>query len=261
LLFRVLIMPTPLPPNTPREYVHRPCGYTTIMPENVIRAYLQNPHKFRDTTYCAHCQREVPDSECFLVETGESLRAYMERLQHIPQAALETSHATPTRTLDMNVRGFHRYLALTLFFLCTILPVDCLWKEGKLDPQNNAAQTPPRFGPRFGPRLGQQAAEEERSGVEVTWYLWPLAVGGSILAMMLYCPNWGFKRFALLGGPIAGIGALMFLSYWLTGRDRIYRFEPVLIALLGAAPGVGLWVLFILRKATQRGMHVARMER
>lgn len=242
-----------IPKNEPREYVHHACGYTTIMPDDVIRTYLADPHAFGNTTFCAKCQREVPDSECTWVETGEQLRSYMTRLQqrHVPVADVERQSA-----FHLNLRGFRRYLAVMIFVGCIILPVESLWKDGKLETQENT--TTNRFGPRSA-RLA--AAETPNSGVKVTWYLWPIAVMGSMLALALYCPGWGFKRYALLCGPIVGIGALMFLSYWLTGRDKIYRFEPVLVAFAGAAPGIAIWTMLVLRKAEKKGLRFVNLDR
>lgn len=243
-----------IPKNEPREYVHHTCGYTTIMPDEVIQAYLADPYTFDNTTFCANCKRQVPDTECTWVESGEQLRSYMERLQrqHVPVASAEGG-----RSFNLNVRGLSRYLALIIFFACIILPVESLWKDGKLDPERNATQ----MG-RIGPRLGRMATGDAApSGVQVSWYLWPIAVMGSIVALMLYCPGWGFKRYALLCGPIAGIGALMFLSYWLTGRHTIYRFEPIVVAMAGATPGIALWTMLVLRKAANKGLRFVNLER
>lgn len=231
-------MPSAIPANEPREYVHKNCGYTTIMPDEVIEEYLDDPNTFGTRTFCAYCKKQVPDSECTWVETGESLRSYIQRLQreYVPTAGSK---------LHLKPNGMRRFLAIAIFVLCVIIPVQSAWQDGQLEGESTSIS-------RFGPRLGRAGYVNSTPSVHISWYLWPLAITGSIFSLALYFPSWGFKRYALVCGPVAGIGALMFLSYWLTGRQTIYRFEPVLVAMAGAVPGVAVWALLILRKIERR---------
>jgi hypothetical protein len=236
----------------PREYVHKECGYTTIMPEEVVEQYLHDPHTFGSNTFCAYCRKQVPDRECNWVETGESLSSYMQRLQqnHVPVAMVEKP---VNKILDLNVRGFRRYLAIFLFMVGVIFPIDSCFRDGLLLETANVRSAPmSRFG---GPRGRLVEATQESS---MPWYLKPLAVVMSILALMLYLPNWGFKRYALIAGPMIGLGSIWLLTYWLTGRTSIHRFEPVLAAMLGALPGVAVWILLVRAKAHRCNLTLAR---
>ncbi|MGL4419151.1 MAG: hypothetical protein ACRCZF_00675 [Gemmataceae bacterium] len=70
-----------LPRGTPRQYVHLSCGEVTTMPTDVIETYLDNPFHFAPMTYCAECEKDVPNKKCEWEETGENLNDYFEDLQ------------------------------------------------------------------------------------------------------------------------------------------------------------------------------------
>lgn len=214
-------MSQPIPPDEPRSYLHHACGQVTVMPEMVIHQYLDNPHSFSRSTYCAYCKKQVPEQDCTWQETGENLHDYFNQLQQ----EYDQTHAGTRSSINLKPGGIRKFLAIVLFMVMVILPVQSIWKDGGL---------------------------EVGASVKTPWYLWPLAITGGILSLALYCPNWGCKRYALLCGPIAAIGAQMFLTYWLTGRVKVYRTEVVLVSMAGAFPGIALWVLLILRKAQYR---------
>lgn len=66
----------------PRVYVHAICRVATVMPEEIVRTYLQDPHFYSaDATYCCGCERHVPFGECVWKETGENVQAYMNKLR------------------------------------------------------------------------------------------------------------------------------------------------------------------------------------
>jgi hypothetical protein len=66
----------------PQVYVHRCCGATTGMPEDIIRSYLKNPYLYlADQTFCTGCGKHVPFRDCEWTETGEELQSYMDRLR------------------------------------------------------------------------------------------------------------------------------------------------------------------------------------
>ena len=90
----------------------------------------------------------------------------------------------------------------------------------------------------------------QREARGATWLAFRtlLAAFGTAVGMAIYYPRRGFKRYALLCGPIIGVGSAALTSWWLTGRANVHRFEVVFAALLGAAPGVLLYVFLTRRK-------------
>lgn len=68
--------------NVPQVYKHKRCGETTVMPEEIIRSYLEDPYLFAsDETFCTGCNKHVPQKECFWVETRENLQEYSDGLR------------------------------------------------------------------------------------------------------------------------------------------------------------------------------------
>jgi hypothetical protein len=66
----------------PRVYMHVTCRESTVMPEEIVRSYLQDPHLYNaDATYCCGCETHVPFSECVWAETGENVQLYMNKLR------------------------------------------------------------------------------------------------------------------------------------------------------------------------------------
>ncbi len=227
-------MSQPVPPDEPRSYLHHECGQVTVMPEKVIQQYLDNPHSFSRSTFCAYCKKQVPEQDCTWQETGENLHTYFETLLR----EYDQAKAGSRSAINLKPGGFRKFLAIVLFMATVIFPVQSIWKDGGLDPEPVS-----RF---------PASTRFAQSTVKTPWYLWPLAITGGILSLALYCPNWGCKRYALLCGPIAAIGAQMFLTYWLTGRTNVFRTEVVLISMAGAFPGIAIWAMLILRKAQYR---------
>lgn len=72
-----------------------------------------------------------------------------------------------------------------------------------------------------------------------------LAMAGGIFSLALYYPRWGFKRFAILCGPIVGIGTMLLLSMYLFARTDVYKFEICIVAIIGALPGLLLYLLLV----------------
>lgn len=225
------------------------------MPNEVIEQYLHDPSSFGANTFCAYCRKQVPDRECTWLETGEHLDQYMRRLQqnHIPTGSAEVSDQPP---LDLNVRGFLRYLAIILFVAGVVLPLDSSWREGRLSGTPETRSNVPRFG-----NVRSRFVDDAREQQGVPWYLKTIAVVSSIVALMLYLPRWGFKRYALLAGPIMGLGAFWVLGYWLSGRTTIVRYEPVLAGMLGALPGIVLWIVLVRIKARRLGLLITPVTR
>ncbi len=146
--------------------------------------------------------------------------------------------------LDFYPRGLRKFFAIFVIFVTTFLPVLTAWKAGP----ESAAQPVRAFGPRFGntrrEAIGRSSSVVSRMPIFRTL----LAMFGGALGLAIYYPRWGFKRYALLCGPILGLGSMWLVGWYLTGRTTVYRFETVFAALIGAFPGAALYVLLARRK-------------
>jgi hypothetical protein len=72
----------------PVVYVHKLCGTTTRMPEEIVRSYLQNPFLYSaDNTFCSGCGKHVPFSVCHWTETGVNLQKYFDELRAAKRVA------------------------------------------------------------------------------------------------------------------------------------------------------------------------------
>ena len=69
-------------------------------------------------------------------------------------------------------------------------------------------------------------------------------VGGAVGGMFLDIRRWWA---ALIGGAVAGPCGLLFLSWYLTGRNQVWTLELVLVQGIASLPGYGLyWLLRLL---------------
>ncbi|MBI3860991.1 MAG: hypothetical protein HY290_03765 [Planctomycetia bacterium] len=146
---------------------------------------------------------------------------------------------------DFYPRGVRKFVAIGVICVTTLVPSVVAWKDGA----GAVPQQSPAFGSRFGiPGRGGNAPSP-RPGIP-----WSrigrmlLSAFGGALGLAIYYPRWGFKRYALLCGPILGIGSIVVAEWYLTGRTRVYRFETVFTSLIGGLPGVVLYVLLARRK-------------
>ncbi|WP_425617428.1 hypothetical protein NA78x_001105 [Anatilimnocola sp. NA78] len=168
-------------------------------------------------------------------------------------------------------RGFRKTLAMVLFFVTATLPSVVFWQSEDSPPQPHGPvgfaamhplDGPPSraFGP--GPRSFGVSHRHSHYGPAAndgpslmswvgTFFRWSLAFFGGIFSLALYYPRWGFKRFALLCGPIAGLGAMMALAMYLFARTEVYRFEIVFASMFGALPGILLYALLVYAKASR----------
>ncbi|MFN3148352.1 hypothetical protein [Bremerella sp.] len=78
-------------------------------------------------------------------------------------------------------------------------------------------------------------------------------IGAVTIALMVYYPRAGFKRFALLCGPIIALLVPLAIATYLQGRQEVYRVEVVLVTLVAALPGAALYVWLTWMKAKKRG--------
>ena len=71
-------------------YVHTVCGNTTCMPAGIVTNLIADPYYYHPSkTICAHCG-DVPNNECFIVDTGMSLSDYRKELQKTKGTAYHT---------------------------------------------------------------------------------------------------------------------------------------------------------------------------
>jgi hypothetical protein len=146
---------------------------------------------------------------------------------------------------DFYPRGIRKMVAISIICLTTMVPAVIVWKDGG----EPAPQPHPGIRPRFGNRpLGGNQAPQPAAASRLPIFRTMLAVLGGFLGLALYYPRSGFKRYALLSGPLSGIGSLFVIGEYLAGRTTVYRFEIVFASLIGALPGVILYVILTRRK-------------
>jgi hypothetical protein len=174
-------------------------------------------------------------------------------------------------------RGLRKTMAMVLFFVTTTTPTVFLWQNPPANPQPNgpigiarfrSLHEPPSRGfggrsmtPGFGPGFAAPAPAPSRTASNwlTSFVQLFLATVGGALSLALYYPRWGFKRYAILCGPLVGLGTMFFLGVYLFARTEVYRFEIVFAAMIGAIPGLLLYVLLVVWK-TQRLNRYAPLE-
>jgi len=145
---------------------------------------------------------------------------------------------------DLYPRGLRKLLAIGVICATTLLPAITAWKTGP----EPVPQPGPAFGPRFGNSRRGTDGRTNSAGSTLPVGRTLLAMFGGALGLAIYYPRWGFKRFALLCGPVLGMGSMFVAGWYLSGRSTVYRFEVVFSALIGALPGVALYVALVRRK-------------
>jgi hypothetical protein len=163
-------------------------------------------------------------------------------------------------------RSFRNGLGYVVFFLLVMLPTVDAWQSG-----SEIVQGSDRGSIRTGLGINRINAWPDgrptvREKMNASW--WPdtsrlmwffgktsLAMFGATLSMLILMPFRGCKRFAILFGPPTGLLVVSVVGFWLTGRDEIYRFEPVIVGLIAALPPAGLWFIcckWAFERQTQR---------
>jgi hypothetical protein len=149
---------------------------------------------------------------------------------------------------DLYPRGLRKLFAIGLICATTLLPAITAWKAGP--------QPVPQPGPAFGPRFGtaRRGSDDRKNAAAATLPIGRtmLAMLGGMLGLAIYFPRRGFKRCALLAGPVLGLGSMFVAGWYLSGRSTVYRFEAVFSALIGALPGVALYIALVRRKWHKR---------
>jgi len=149
---------------------------------------------------------------------------------------------------DLYPRGLRKLFAIGLICATTLLPTITAWKAGP----EPALQAGPAYGPRFGNARRGTDGRTHAPASTLPIGRTMLAVSGCMLGLAIYYPRRGFKRFALLCGPVLGLGSMFVAGWYLSGRSTVYRFEAVFSALIGALPGVALYVALVRRKWHKR---------
>lgn len=163
----------------------------------------------------------------------------------------------PVRYRDeFSMYGLRKVLAGLLIAAATTLPPVIAWQHPAADPPRSAGFPSGRFAPRGG-----FLREREQPSTGRTILSWLAAAFRhttvavvTTLGLMLYYPRQGFKRYALLCGPLLAVIVPACLSAYLQGREEVYRVELVLVSMIASLPAIGLYVWLTWRKAKKLGM-------
>ena len=146
---------------------------------------------------------------------------------------------------EFGLYGFRKIFAVLVIVFATGWPV-WSWQRGESQPP---ARIPFPAGP-----PSRWANDESESQRRILNWKSIVSIPIVTMALALYYPRWGFKRYALLAGPLISLGVPWVLSWYLEGRTSVYRFELVVAAWMGALPGAALYAWLAWRKARRRGM-------
>lgn len=149
--------------------------------------------------------------------------------------------------------GFRKLFALLVIASATTLPPLFAWQSGSIDHPGASFPTG-RFGPRGG--FLPDRDPPGRGFLNTVWTVIKGVTKAVIVTagLMLYYPRRGFKRYSLICGPVIAWLAPLCVAFYLAGRVEVFRFEIVLVALIGALPGAALYVWLTWRKAQRLGM-------
>jgi hypothetical protein len=149
--------------------------------------------------------------------------------------------------------GFRKLFALMLVVAVTVLPEVFSWV-------GTPVQQPGLGMPRGD--LGARSrflSEPEAEGTgllatlgRILWRTFVVLV--ATFGLILYYPRSGFKRYALLCGPLIAFLVPACVAQYLEGRTEVFRAEVLVVTLLALAPGVGLYIWLTWRKAKRLGM-------
>lgn len=150
--------------------------------------------------------------------------------------------------------GFRKVLALLLVMSVTVMPEVFSWLNSPASPPAVSSLPTGRFHPSGG-FLGNR--DEPDSGALHT--LWTFVKRSFVVivatfGVMLYYPHSGFKRYALVCGPLMAFLVPPCIEWYLRGRTEVYRVELVLVSLVALLPGILLYIILTWRKARRLGM-------
>jgi hypothetical protein len=153
---------------------------------------------------------------------------------------------------EFRLRGLRKTLALMIIAAITTIPPVFAWQN---EPAEAAGSRSFPTG-RFAPRGGYLPDQEESGFLTTVWtgFKRLLAIAITTAGLMLYYPRRGFKRYAVLAGPIIALSTPWILGAYLAGRQEVFRFEIVLVAMASALPGAAVYVWLTWRKGRKLGM-------
>ncbi|MCA9058723.1 MAG: hypothetical protein KDA85_09495 [Planctomycetaceae bacterium] len=155
--------------------------------------------------------------------------------------------------------GFRKLMAIMLITSVTVLPEVFSW-VGPPEGESTINGIPTgRYAPRGGFLPGDSRpryAAPQTSFLKTVWTAVKrcFVVVVTTLGVVLYYPRRGFKRYALLCGPVIALLVPLVMSLYLRGRTEVFRAEILVVALIALSPGIGLYVLLTWRKAKRLGM-------
>lgn len=148
--------------------------------------------------------------------------------------------------------SFRNGFGYAVFFLLVMLPTADAWQSGsETERLSNRNTDRSNYLTRNLPtrRDGRPGVREQMNS---SW--WPdtsrlmwmfgkatLAIMGATISLLILMPFRGCKRYAILFGPPTGLLVVTAVGLWLMGRQEIYRFEPVIVAVIAALPTATLW--------------------
>jgi hypothetical protein len=148
--------------------------------------------------------------------------------------------------------SFRNGLGYAVFFLTVMLPTVDAWQAGsETERLSNRDSDRSSLLMRNLPtrRDGLPGVREQMNRSwwpDTSRFMWLfsktiLAMFGATVSLLILMPFRGCKRYAILFGPPTGLMVVTAVGLWLVGRQEIYRFEPVIVAVLAALPTAALW--------------------
>ncbi|MCO6455574.1 MAG: hypothetical protein J5I93_09790 [Pirellulaceae bacterium] len=163
----------------------------------------------------------------------------------------------PVRYRDeFSMYGWRKVLAGLLIAAATTIPPVIAWQHPAADPPPSSGFPSGRFPvrERFVRDRGQPSTGSKILSWLAAAFRHTTVALVTTLGLMLYYPRQGFKRYALLCGPVLAIIVPACLSAYLQGREEVYRVELVLVSIIASLPAVGLYVWLTWRKGKRLGM-------
>ena len=123
--------------------------------------------------------------------------------------------------------GLRKTLALLIIFGATVLPTMIAWEQSPIEEPGSASMPTGRFVPRGG-FLPDRPQPSSGIGRWIAGVFTTLAV---TFGVVLYYPKSGFKRYAILCGPVMALCIPACLGAYLSGRVEVFRIEIMLVTL------------------------------
>lgn len=150
--------------------------------------------------------------------------------------------------------GFRKIFAMLLVTSVVVLPELNAWRDSPAQRPSPMGMPSGRFRPSGG--FLSEYSEPRPSLFQSVWssikrgFVTIVAIVG----VMLYYPRTGFKRYALLVGPVFAFLVPVCVRLYLQDRTEVYSTEIVLVSLVAFLPGIALYAFLTWRKAQRLGM-------